>query len=577
MFKVIKAEINKMLSKPGAFVLAILLAAILVLGVFVYKPIESANNNITVQGETFTTKYSNFMDIAKGDKNVADTSLAKATNAILSYTQETINGTVSQKEYINSFKEQFDKQFKNYEDCVVLKKEGSTLQVQKSFNELVNAIDVAIINNANDCYALLSTKSNREEFVAISKEIKNHFSLTPSNHEEAQIQCAKYEKEYKPILEKCLNNLIYPTLSQEFVTTYTENTKNSQFAILQDRLNTILIEMQTLNTEANKNQNNSNSLLAKEMDRLANEYVKTIQTYTNLIHYELIVNAYDNISTTDQLDVLNLSSSKFESNSLKIRYEFLFNNNSYDSDYAHPLTIGVSSNSNPNAYDYAYFVLKLFSFVIIFYAIMSTCFTISGETKDGTMRYFAIRPISRTEILLGKMFAILLLTTIFIIFSSIIALLVGGIVFGFNSLNILAIFNSSNAFIAHPLAILSIYLLSMLIKVIIYCSIAMLLSNLIKSDLLAVTIVIVFTLVNTLLPVFITGPNTWLTFYPFSHIDLYALFGSSIYLVNNNFFSILLGSKVFAGTNLILTLSIIIITILICTLLSIKIFKKKEL
>ena len=38
MFKVISAEIKKILSKPSIYILALILAAILVLGVFIYNP-----------------------------------------------------------------------------------------------------------------------------------------------------------------------------------------------------------------------------------------------------------------------------------------------------------------------------------------------------------------------------------------------------------------------------------------------------------------------------------------------------------------------------------------------------------
>lgn len=105
----------------------------------------------------------------------------------------------------------------------------------------------------------------------------------------------------------------------------------------------------------------------------------------------------------------------------------------------------------------------------------------------------------------------------------------------------------------------------------------MLLSCLFKSDLFAVTLMIVLYLLNTLLPVFVTGANSWLTYYPFSHISLYSLFGSSIYAISNNFLNMLLGAKVYAGTNIGLTITVIVLFVVIINLLATVAFKKKEL
>ena len=122
-----------------------------------------------------------------------------------------------------------------------------------------------------------------------------------------------------------------------------------------------------------------------------------------------------------------------------------------------------------------------------------------------------------------------------------------------------------------------IYVVSMLLELTVYTSIALLLSCLLKSDLLSVTLLLALYLINSLLPVFVTGMNSWLTFYPFAHVSLYALFGSSLYSIQGNFLNALLGAKVYITTNIILTAVIIVLLISITTLVATKIFKKKEL
>ena len=105
----------------------------------------------------------------------------------------------------------------------------------------------------------------------------------------------------------------------------------------------------------------------------------------------------------------------------------------------------------------------------------------------------------------------------------------------------------------------------------------MLLSSLLKSDLFAVTLILVLYIVNTLLPMFVGGANTWLAFYPFSHINLYSLFGSSVYANSYNFFNLILGTKIYMTTNIGLTISMILILIVVSIISAINVFKRKEL
>ena len=164
-----------------------------------------------------------------------------------------------------------------------------------------------------------------------------------------------------------------------------------------------------------------------------------------------------------------------------------------------------------------------------------------------------------------------------IIFSAVVALCVGGAVYGFESLTILTIFNGTTAITMHPIVMLLLYLISLFLELTVYASIAMLLSCLFKSDLFAVTIMLVLYLLNILLPIFAGGINSWLAFYPFSHISLYSLFGSSNYALADNFLNVLLGAKVYAGTNIGLTIFIIVLFIAIANIIGSAVFKKKEL
>ena len=578
MFKVISAELKKMVSKPGIYVLAILLAIILVLGVFIYNPTVYSTSNITLTGSTVMEKYTYFIGEGSGSiKLQADSSITDASNKILSYT---IDGK-TQEENIEDLYDTFIMYYNNYREAAYNDTPANVITTYRNnlvnaLNSLNTAITTGVNNSSAGAYTILTTRSNYDRYTSAHESVRTLFNTNTSNIADI---CQEYEDSYRNDFTSSIDALIYPTLSEELIRDYTVNEEGTKLHTELSRLNDINDSIQSIYNDVRDGTKDNESIsVMQELEDLANLYMNTASTFTNLVNYELLSNAFSFVNTNDQLDLLYLENeTQYNSNTLLIRYDYLFNNNKTENDYAHPLTIGVTSNDEINAYDYAYFILRLFSFIIIVYAIMSACHAIAGEIKEGSMRYFAIRPVNRLTLYFGKFLAIVLMSLIMIVFSAIIAVCVGGAVYGFSSASILTIFNSSTAIVIHPIVMLIIYLVSLLLELIVYTSIAMLLSCLFKSDLFAVTLMIVLYLLNTLLPVFVTGANSWLTYYPFSHISLYSLFGSSIYAISNNFLNMLLGAKVYAGTNIGLTITVIVLFVVIINLLATVAFKKKEL
>jgi len=585
MFKIISAEFKKILSKPGIYVLSLLLAVILVLGVFIYNPQIQESKKITFTQTNFLDKYAYFIgddDTNKthGIKVEADNNVTLAVENINKYFINTADGKITQKQNIENLLKDISEKFKEYLDCSIDGLDSTIVKTRtdlvESLSNLNSAIVSANINAANGSYSILMTESTYNDYRTQYKEIEA-WAKTVVKKEDLAKHCNIYKNDLKNEFLSTINDFVYPTLNDEFIKQYTTTTDGTKLFTLKIRLNKIMKELNE-NFNLSQSEISKNIQLSSKMDELAQDYVDTCSTFTELVKYELISNALSNLSTTEQMNVMYLSDySQYNSKSTLIKLTYLFNEDKSERDFSNPLSIGVTSNDDINAYDYAYFVLRLFSFIIIAFAIMSACHTIAGEIKDGSMRYLAIRPVSRTKILLGKFASILILSTILSIFSAIIAVCVGGAIYGFNSMNILTIFNGTTVIIIHPAVMIVIYVVSMLLELTVYTSIAILLSCILKSDLLSVTLLLAFYLINSLLPVFVTGINSWLTFYPFAHINLYALFGSSLYSIQGNFLNALLGAKVYITTNIILTAAIIVLLISITTFIATKLFKKKEL
>ncbi len=590
MFKIISAEIKKMLAKPGVYVLAVFLAIILVLGAFVYKPQVYESTAITLEGNTFMEKYDSFYhngSASEGPKAKADSSIKDTSVLFEPYTVADANFTNNYSNFeskIKYWQDELSSAVKDYNELQYSPEpSGVTItnyrnRVVDALKQLKSAVDDGVNYSKDGSFVILISKDAYTTFTSTINDAIRWMSASVTADKIADL-CFGYNNIYGNTLNNILNNLKFPTLSKEVVKTYTENEEGTRLNTIQTRLNTIFGKITDLRKEINEDfDKNLQQKYITEIDKLANLYINTANDYSSLVKYELLTNAFSYLNTNEQINVLYPSNeSAYNAKTSLIKYNYLFEHNEIDEQYAHPLTIGVTSNHDINAYDYAYFSLKLFSFVIIAYAVMAACHSIAGEIKEGSMRYYAIRPVTRTEIYFGKLLAIILMSTIFIIFSSIIAVAVGGAVYGFGSLNILTIFNSTTVVTFHPIVMIVIYMISLLLELIVYTTIAMLLSCLFKSDLLAITLILLLYLVNSILPVFATGVNSWLTYYPFSHISLYALFGSSIYAVNNNFVNLLLGAKIYTSSSIILTASIILAITLILNIITIFRFKKKEL
>lgn len=587
MFKVISAEIKKMLSKPGIYILAVLLAIILILGAFIYHPTVYEDTTISLNGNDFMVKYSSFEN---GNKVEADKLVDNTTSNILSYTIVEDAKTLTYKEKITNLKSTFDMWLEDYRSSQQSSLGSDKIteyknNVVNALKDLKDAVTKGVENSKlENAFTILTTEENYTLFIDTINDAMAQMDVDVDKDSNGVAGvCKIYDDKYKKIINGCLNSLIYPTLSEEILSKYNSTEENSRLTIIKSRLAAISDKITSLHDEVVKDETGKLSYQKSYIDNLekyANQYINVCKDYGNLVRYELLSNAFSFVSATDELKLYYFKSNDYTSYNIKtnlMKYNYLFEQNKTDYDFAHPLTIGVASNHEINAYDYAYFSLKLFSFVIIVYAVMSACNCIAGEIKEGSMRYYAIRPVSRTNIYLGKILSIIIMSAILIVFSTIIALAVGGAVYGFDSLNILTIFNSSTIVTFHPIVMIIIFALSLLAELIVYTSIAMLLSCLFKSDLLAVTLMLVLYLVNTLLPVFVRGANSWITFYPFSHISLYALFGSSIYAIKNDFLNRLLGAKIYVGSSLLVYLIVVLAIVLITNIIAIVRFKKKEL
>ena len=137
------------------------------------------------------------------------------------------------------------------------------------------------------------------------------------------------------------------------------------------------------------------------------------------------------------------------------------------------------------------------------------------------------------------------------------------------------IINGSSVIVAHPIAVLLIFILSLMIMVLLYSAITIMLSSCIKSELLTMILSLVFYCINMILPLFF-GANSWLKFYPFANINLFAYFGANR-MTTDSVLSRLFNNVVYSGMNIWISLVYVIGITALVLLIGKTVFKKRDL
>ena len=86
MGKVISFELKKLLSRIGIYLLVIFMAVLLVASVFIYNPIERQSSTLSLQGDSISEMYDNF--ISSGIKDSYDEIVINVANTANSYNFE---------------------------------------------------------------------------------------------------------------------------------------------------------------------------------------------------------------------------------------------------------------------------------------------------------------------------------------------------------------------------------------------------------------------------------------------------------------------------------------------------------
>lgn len=141
-----------------------------------------------------------------------------------------------------------------------------------------------------------------------------------------------------------------------------------------------------------------------------------------------------------------------------------------------------------------------FGLFILIYVIMLAGSIVSEEYTRGTIKYLLIKPYKRGMILTSKLLVVLLFIPLIMVFMSLIEIVIGGIVLGFDSLSVPVVLFLEGSIKTYPIiGYLATVLLSVMPMYIIIAMVAFLLSTITQSTSAAITVSFLFYLLGNVI------------------------------------------------------------------------------
>ena len=364
--------------------------------------------------------------------------------------------------------------------------------------------------------------------------------------------------------------------------------KSTYINKLNDDYNKVAIQrINALNTNINiiYNEAQSDIEINKNKDKVAlikkyaDNYKLTIDNAYNLVYNKITLSIVSDMSNSTIKTYMNeelKNFNKYEAKELITKYDYLFANDKYNYQYANVFQSNVSSNAKTNAYDFMYYALEFLSFIIIIFCVVIGANMISGETSGGTMKMLAIRPYKRHKILTGKLTATIFLGVAFLIIGSIATFIIGIRLYGLNSLPVLVVFNAESATTMSAFALFLIFLLTLLLRIIIYTCLALFISTAFKSNIAAIIISTLIYLFSALLGNYLGG-NIVYACLPFANVDLFRYLGGDFISSSGNVLGLDFTCPIQPDFNFYISLVINIVFVAILLIATYLIFKKRDI
>lgn len=536
IFRLAGAEFNKIFYRPSIFILTALLILTLVLSFTMYKPTQN-NTQLSYTANTVGGIYTEFTGTKNTiNKSSIDSVFLNSKNKVeqdyISITQaqklETLSNYVSSLNvYLNETL--LDEQTKIYgpstSDDLTLTQKSDLIDVfntlkQKASN-LLNYLAQDIKGNTLDFYLKVS------EYDTMYKEIQKLYDNCPTDFS------AYKTKANFSYLSNLLRSDYNLPQSRVIIGGLEKITIDSQ--VYNQLINQYYNDaVQTLNTKyfsdietfytANYDSKEESDI--NEINQLIAKYNSYAKMNSSVLENKFLLLRINDKTDTELTDLIGYTQvSKYQLNEQNLINDYLLDTEQFNYQFLTSFNYNSSSGSSTNAYDYTVYTMQILNVLIIIFTIFYACSTIAGDQSSGTMKMIAIRPYTRNKLFAGKYLSCVMFGVMLMLISSIASFVVGSIVYGLPMTNCLAVFNSSTIITINPILLLLIYLLSNVVNMLFYISLAMFMCLIFKSNTLSVFLTTIIYAIQIVVSGLVFNPI--LKYTVFGHFDLFKYFGNS--------------------------------------------------
>ncbi len=530
IFNLANAEFNKIFYRPSIFILTALLIIILVLTNLLYSPTQkttklsysgqsvssvyqefkNTNNTInkySIDNEienNYTTIDSQFDSIVKDDKlnNLQDRVYIVNSYIINNLREDQISASTGGTEKFVKIFTELKEMCSNLLSYLATLK-GETLnfyftqsQYNKVYDEIEELYEVVPSKNDFDAYR------TADDFIDLANTIRRNYTLssarqTVSSLEKIEIDVDNYlelTKKYYTDAKQTLND-VYNTQIENFV------------------------------NEEGKFESTDENDIAQLNEYIAQYYSFATMNMTVFSNKFMLLRIGEK-SDTELRDLIGYTEvSKYALNEQDEIFDYLLEKGDFEYNYLSSFNYNSSSGATSNAYDYTVYSMQILSILIIVFTIFYACSSIAGDQTSGTMKMIAIRPYTRNKLFIGKYVSCLMFGIMLMLICTIASFVVGSIMYGLPMSQCLVVFNASSVISIHPILLLFIYLISLVVNLLFYISLAMFICLLFKSNTLSVFLTTIIYATQVVLNGLVG--SAWLKYTPFGHFDLFKYFGNS--------------------------------------------------
>ena len=568
IFRLARAELNKLFQRPAIFLMAGFLVVALVLVSFFYNPTLRTDTRISYQGANTTEIHTQF----QAEKT---TIIAELSSLVDEINTETYN--------INNNSSRLD-ELKN----LIANAEGALedfhselLKDSKNINNMRSKLEVYKTRILNIQTFLSTIETNIDFFITTGQlnTLKSFFERLnndiPSNTTNYTVD-NMVELGNFLVLNRNFSDHVYPTLNalkeitldvtevNRLVEQYYNNIavgEDSRLSLYENQIEEYYLAHIGSSEEEDMQELNDMFSNYKSIVLMAKECLDNSFTL-------LKVNDISNATLSSYVGFSDLNKYTLEESLTKNTY--LLDNGKFDKDFANNFNFGTTAGFTTTAYDFTIYAMQILTFIIAVFCLFFGAGLIAGEFTGKTMKMLAIRPYTRNKIYLGKLLACVAFMLILLLISFVASFVVGAILYGIDLPNVLLIINATSATVVHPMVVMLIYLASSILNLLFYISLALLLSVVFRSSTVAVLtsfIVYVVTILCNMLMVTVS----WFKWLPIAHLDIFKYFGGASSTGGFLTFNTIIDA------NLWLSFGYILGIILVFNLASLIVFKKRNI